>query len=186
MLAMPEEESNCAKLRSAPAAPSGTPSSKICMPDAPSNNPDSPLSSSAERNSFQVVSNCAAVRTWPNSYSRANLSRMFKLRTNCRADARGSALIEFRVGFVLTNLAETSLYLQTLIKTDRCEIGRYFSITTVGWAKAPDKPRAAFCSHFTNREHTVRRHTYHLNMEQIVAGCSTCRASIQLRLNGRS
>src|SRR5947208_2177650 len=98
---MPEDESNCAKLRSAPAAPSGTPSSKICVPEAPSSNPDSPLSSSAERSSFQVVSNCAPVRTWPNSYSRANLSKMFRLRTNCRADALGSALIGFpclRVG----------------------------------------------------------------------------------------
>src|SRR5580692_8920221 len=26
------------------------------------------------------------VRTWPNSYSRANLSKMFKLRTNARAE----------------------------------------------------------------------------------------------------
>jgi hypothetical protein len=57
MLAIPEVDNNCAKLRSAAAAPSGTPSSKICGPEAPNNSPDSPLSSSADRSSFQATSN---------------------------------------------------------------------------------------------------------------------------------
>jgi hypothetical protein len=39
------------------AVPSGTPSSKIWLPEAPSNSPVSPLSSRACRSSFQVVSN---------------------------------------------------------------------------------------------------------------------------------
>src|ERR1700694_4129763 len=95
MLAMPEEVSSCAKLRSPAADPSGTPSSKICVPDAPSSTPLPPLSSSALRSSFHVVSNCAAVRTWPNSYKRANFSRMFRLRTNARAEARVSVAIDY-------------------------------------------------------------------------------------------
>jgi hypothetical protein len=90
MLAIPEEISSCAKLRSPAADPSGTPSSKIWVPEAPSSTPLPPLSSSALRSSFHVVSNCAAVRTWPNSYKRANFSRMFRLRTNARAEARVS------------------------------------------------------------------------------------------------
>jgi hypothetical protein len=67
MLAIPEEISNCAKLRSPAADPSGTPSNKIWVPEAPSSTPLPPLSSSALRSSFQVVSNCAEVRTCPNS-----------------------------------------------------------------------------------------------------------------------
>src|SRR5580692_13183721 len=86
MLAIPDVMSNCAKLRSEADAPSGTPSSKIWLPDAPRSKPVSPLSSSARRSSFHVVSNWPMVRTWPNSYSRANLSKMFKLRTNARAE----------------------------------------------------------------------------------------------------
>jgi hypothetical protein len=93
MLAIPELVSNCAKLFSAAAAPSGTPSSRIWAPDAPSSNPVSPLSSSAERNSFHAVSNCPIVRTCPNSYKRANFNRMFKLRTNALADCRVSPAI---------------------------------------------------------------------------------------------
>jgi len=57
MLAIPEEVNSCAKLRSPAAVPSGTPSSKIWLPEAPSNSPVSPLSSRACRSSFQVVSN---------------------------------------------------------------------------------------------------------------------------------
>ena len=57
MLAIPEDVNNCAKLRSPAAVPSGTPSSRIWLPEAPSNSPVSPLSSRACRNSFQVVSN---------------------------------------------------------------------------------------------------------------------------------
>src|SRR6202035_5083743 len=94
MLAMPEEISNCAKLRSPAAEPSGTPSSKICVPDAPSRTPLPPLSSRALRNSFQVVSNCAAVRTCPNSYRRANFNKILRLRTNARAEARVSVAID--------------------------------------------------------------------------------------------
>ena len=93
MLAIPEEVRSCAKLFSAAAAPSGTSSKRIWFPEAPSSNPVSRLSSSAERNSFQAVSNCAIVRTCPNSYRRANFSRMFKLRTNARADCRVSPAI---------------------------------------------------------------------------------------------
>src|SRR5215470_14064508 len=93
MLAIPEAERSCAKLRSAAAAPSGTPSRRICCPEAPRSSPLSPLSESAARNSFQVVSNWAAVRTWPNSYSRANFNRIFKLRTNCLAAALVSPFI---------------------------------------------------------------------------------------------
>src|SRR5215468_6891860 len=93
MLAIPEAERSCAKLRSAAAAPSGTPSSKICCPEAPRRRPLSPLSFMAARNSFQVVSNCASVGTWPNSYSRANFNKMLRLRTNGRAVALVSVLI---------------------------------------------------------------------------------------------
>jgi hypothetical protein len=93
MLAIPDVVSSCAKLRSPAADPSGTPSSRICVPEAPSNTPVSPLSSSAACSSFHVVSNCAVVRTCPNSYKRANFSRMFKLRTNARADDRVSLAI---------------------------------------------------------------------------------------------
>src|SRR5579859_5424771 len=93
MLAMPEEVSNWAKLRSPAAAPKGTPSSKIWLPEAPSSTPLPPLSSRALRNSFQVVSNCAPVRVCPNSYKRANFSKIFRLRTNARAAARVSPLI---------------------------------------------------------------------------------------------
>jgi len=93
MLAIPEEVRSCAKLFSAAAAPRGTPSSRIWFPEAPSSRPVSRLSCSAECNSFQAVSNCAIVRTCPNSYRRANFSRMFKLRTNARADCRVSPAI---------------------------------------------------------------------------------------------
>jgi hypothetical protein len=61
MLAIPEVISSCAKLRSPAADPSGTPSRRICVPEAPSSTPLPPLSSSAPRNSFHVVSNCCDV-----------------------------------------------------------------------------------------------------------------------------
>lgn len=108
MLAMPEDVNNCAKLRSPAAVPSGTPSSRIWLPDAPSNSPVSPLSSSDCRSSFQVVSNCAAVRTCPNSYKRANFSRMFKLRTNPLAVDRVSPFI------ILPNSLAYTFFLLTL------------------------------------------------------------------------
>jgi hypothetical protein len=79
MLAIPEVVSIWAKLFSAAAAPRGTPSNTIWLPEAPSSRPVSPLWSSAKRNSFHAVSNCAAVRTCPNSYKRANFSKMFRL-----------------------------------------------------------------------------------------------------------
>src|SRR6266849_1556712 len=91
MLAIPEVVSSCARLRSPAADPSGTPSSKICVPDAPSRTPPPLLSSSAPLSSFHVVSNCCAVFACPNSYSRANFSRMLRLRTNARAPPRVSA-----------------------------------------------------------------------------------------------
>ncbi len=94
MLAIPELVNNSAKLRSPAAEPSGTPSSKIWVPEAPRRRPLPPLSSKAFRNSFQAVSNCAVVRTCPNSYKRANLSRMFRLRTKARAPPRDSGLID--------------------------------------------------------------------------------------------
>jgi len=93
MLAIPELINSSAKLRSPAAEPSGTPSNKIWFPEAPRSTPVVPLSSRACRNSFQVVSNWAAVRTCPNSYSRANFNRMFRLRTNVRAVDRVSPLI---------------------------------------------------------------------------------------------
>ena len=93
MLAIPDEVSSCAKLFSAAAAPSGTPSSRIWFPEAPSSKPVSPLSSSAVLSSFQAASNCAAVRTCPNSYKRANFNRMFRVRTKDRAVARVSLAI---------------------------------------------------------------------------------------------
>lgn len=96
ILAIPEEISSCAKLRSPAADPNGTPSNKIWVPDAPSRTPLPPLSSSALRNSFHVVSNCAAVRTCPNSYRRANFSRMLRLRTKARAEARVSVAINYK------------------------------------------------------------------------------------------
>src|SRR5260370_31935134 len=50
-----------------------------------------PLSSSALRNSFHVVSNCCAVFACPNSYRRANFSRMFRLRKFARLYEFGHA-----------------------------------------------------------------------------------------------
>src|SRR5215469_15060809 len=93
MLATPEEVRSCAKLFSPADDPIGTPSSKIWCPDAPNSTPLPPLFSSACRSSFQVVSNCAVVLAWPNSYNRANFRRMLRLRTNARAPACVSALI---------------------------------------------------------------------------------------------
>jgi|SRR5579859_2194141 len=85
MLAIPEEVRSCAKLLSPADEPIGTPSSRIWCPEAPSSTPLPPLASSACFSSPHVVSNCAEVFAWPNSYSRANFSRMFKLRTNALA-----------------------------------------------------------------------------------------------------
>src|SRR5205085_1503296 len=93
MLAIPEEVSSCAKLFSPADEPLGTPSSKIWCPEAPSSTPLPPLASSACRSSLQAVSNCAVVLAWPNSYNRANFSRMFKLRTNALAPVCVSGLI---------------------------------------------------------------------------------------------
>src|ERR1700730_2251598 len=109
MLAIPEVISSCAKLRSPEAEPSGTPSSKICVPDAPSSTPLPPLSSNALRSSFHVVSNCAAVRTWPNSYKRANFSRIFRLRTNARAEARVSVAIDRKLQSLPRSLLDVLL-----------------------------------------------------------------------------
>ncbi|PYT72082.1 MAG: hypothetical protein DMG39_10995 [Acidobacteria bacterium] len=99
MLAIPEEVSNCAKLLSPADEPIGTPSSRIWFPEAPSSTPLPPLSSSACRSSFHVVSNCAVVLVWPNSYSRANFSRMFKLRTNARAPPCISGLMPLSTSY---------------------------------------------------------------------------------------
>src|SRR2546425_1221952 len=98
MLAIPDEVKSCAKLLSPADEPSGTPSSRICVPEAPSSTPLPPLSSSAPRSSFHAVSNCCVVFTWPNSYSRANFRRMFRLRTNARAPPRVSGLIALGAG----------------------------------------------------------------------------------------
>src|SRR6266571_2930015 len=98
MLAIPDEVKSCAKLLSPADEPSGTPSSRICVPEAPSSTPLPPLSSSAPRSSFHAVSNCCVVFAWPNSYSRANFSRMFRLRTNARAPPRVSGLIALGAG----------------------------------------------------------------------------------------
>src|SRR5216684_139679 len=98
MLAIPDEVKSCAKLLSPADEPSGTPSSRICVPEAPSSTPLPPLSSSAPRSSFHAVSNCWVVFVWPNSYSRANFRRMFRLRTNARAPPRVSGLIALGAG----------------------------------------------------------------------------------------
>ena len=131
ILAMPEEISSCAKLRSPAADPNGTPSNKIWVPDAPSSTPLPPLSSSALRNSFHVVSNCAAVRTCPNSYRRANFSRMLRLRTKARAEARVSVAIK------LPRRAATSR-------------GSPGILTTVWRPCGRDKLRMRYCTHFNN------------------------------------
>src|SRR6266581_3921769 len=49
MLAIPDEVKSCAKLLSPADEPSGTPSSRIWVPEAPSSTPLPPLSSSAPR-----------------------------------------------------------------------------------------------------------------------------------------
>ena len=98
MLAIPDEVKSCAKLLSPADEPSGTPSSRICVPEAPSSTPLPPLSSSAPRSSFHAVSNCCVVFAWPNSYSRANFRRMFRLRTNARAPPRVSGLMALGAG----------------------------------------------------------------------------------------
>jgi hypothetical protein len=84
MLAMPEADSIRAKLFSAAAESMGVPSSKSWSPETARSKPAS-LSPRAVFNSVQAVSYCLAVRGWPKSYIRANLSRMFKLRTKARA-----------------------------------------------------------------------------------------------------
>ncbi len=64
------------------------------LPEAPRRMPVSLFSGIAVRSSRQAVSNCAVVRAWPNSYSRANFNRMLRLRTKARAAcALVSALI---------------------------------------------------------------------------------------------
>src|SRR5229473_3126368 len=96
MLAMPEVESRLAKLRSPAAEPSGTPSRRSWLPEAPRRMPVSLFSGKAVRSSRQAVSNCAVDRAWPNSYNRANFNRMLRLRTKARAaGALVSALIFF-------------------------------------------------------------------------------------------
>ena len=87
MLAIPALEINRAKLFSAAADSSGTPSRCNWSPCAPSSRLPPPCPCNTERSSFQVISNCAAVRACPNSYSRANFSRIFRLRTKARAAA---------------------------------------------------------------------------------------------------
>ena len=87
MLAIPALEIIRAKLFSAAADSSGTPSRCNWSPWAPSNRLPPPCPCSTERSSFQVISNCAAVRAWPNSYNRANFRRIFRLRTKARAAA---------------------------------------------------------------------------------------------------
>lgn len=67
MLAMPALESILAKLFSAAADSSGTPSRWSWSPCAPSSRLPAPCPWSTERSSFQVISNCAAVRACPNS-----------------------------------------------------------------------------------------------------------------------
>ena len=79
MLAIPALESIRAKLFSAAADSSGTPSMCSCVPEAPSRRPDSPETFRAVRSSFHVVSNWEEVRACPNSYKRANFSRMLRL-----------------------------------------------------------------------------------------------------------
>ena len=87
MLAIPAPEISRAKLFSAAADSSGTPSRCNWSPCAPSSRLPPPWPCSTERSSLHVISNCAAVRAWPNSYSRANFSRIFRLRTKARAAA---------------------------------------------------------------------------------------------------
>jgi hypothetical protein len=128
MLAIPEDVSSCAKLRSPAAVPSGTPSSRIWLPDAPNNRPVSPLSFRDCRSSFQVVSNCAAVRTCPNSYNRANFNRMFRLRTKPRAVDRVSPFIFPRIS-----------------------PGYTFFLPTLGCNPFRNKHPATICTHLTNR-----------------------------------
>jgi hypothetical protein len=111
MLAIPEDVSSCAKLLSPADEPIGTPSSKIWCPEAPSSTPLPPLSCSACRSSFHVVSNCAEVFAWPNSYSRANFSRMFKLRTNALAPGGVSGLIPFQAPRPSSTLKPSTLEL---------------------------------------------------------------------------
>jgi hypothetical protein len=123
MLAIPEEISSCAKLRSPAADPSGTPSSKICVPEAPRSTPLPPLSSSALRSSFHVVSNCAAVRTCPNSYRRANFSRIFRLRTNARAEALVSVAIGYANAEPLPRYFECSYYSMATLRKRQASYG---------------------------------------------------------------
>ena len=142
---MPEVERSCAKLRSAAAAPSGTPSNRICAPEAPSSSPASPASSSAARSSFQVVSNCAAVRTWPNSYSRANFSRMLRLRTNWRAAALVSTVM-----VLPKSVATCRSQCEATIRNAWTQ-GLLVVSSTLGRAVATDKHCAGPCSVSTNR-----------------------------------
>ena len=82
---MPAAESIRAKAFSAAADSSGVPSNKSWSPETARSKP-APLSGpSAVRNSVHAVEYCLAVRGCPNSYIRANLRRIFRLRTKARA-----------------------------------------------------------------------------------------------------
>src|SRR6516162_169309 len=137
MLAIPEEVSRCAKLFSPADDPIGTPSSRIWCPDAPSSTPLPPLSPSACRSSFQVVSNCAVVLAWPNSYSRANLRRMFRLRTNARAPACVSGLIPAFLPVQTVPFSFSRLFLEEQ--------------STLVSSCLRHKPPRAHCTHLNNR-----------------------------------
>ena len=146
MLAMPALEISFAKLFSAAADSRGTPSRWSWSPCAPSSRLPPPCPCSTERNSFHVISNCAAVRAWPNSYSRANLSRIFRLRTNARAAAVfASELIE-----------------SWLSRRESCRSGYVNAIVAVKQSRgrsavAYSQPRQRFLGAFPRAPHAPKR-----------------------------
>src|ERR1700690_348737 len=87
MLAIPDDDNIRAKLFSAAADSNGVPSSSNWSPETASSTPASLSDPRAVRNSDHAVSYCLAVRGCPKSYIRANLSKIFRLRTKARAAA---------------------------------------------------------------------------------------------------
>lgn len=109
MLAMPDEESMRAKPFSAAAASSGVPSKSNWSPETARSTPASLSEPRAVRNSVHAISYCFAVRGWPKSYIRANLSRMFRLRTKARAAAvRTSGLVAMSLKSYLSCVSDLS------------------------------------------------------------------------------
>src|ERR1700690_1546868 len=115
MLDSPAALSNCAKLRSACPASSGTPSRRSLFSETPSRKTVSLFLGSACWSSFHVLSNWPSVRLWVTPYSRVYFTKIFRLCRNDLADA----LRLTSVGTALAITASSHQSVRTKIKRDR-------------------------------------------------------------------